>query len=128
MPVPSVLCMPICAVPVPYVLCMSSVLCLSCLCCACPGPACAVHVLSVLFLSCAWPVLCLSRNSLYIKGKDTIMRPAVAFVQQVAYTLCYLNNKGQIRKTANAIRKVCKASTTHLGPKYIIHHTLLKFW
>ena len=66
----------------------------------------------------------------YIKGKDTIMRPAVDVVKQVACTLHYLSDEGRIRKTANAfglsrqvvskiIRRVCKAITTHLGSKYI---------
>lgn len=81
----------------------------------------------------------MSKNSLYklaeelepyIKGKDTIMRPAVDVVKQVACTLYYLSDEGRIRNAANAfglsrqvvskiIRRVYKAITTHLGPKYI---------
>lgn len=66
----------------------------------------------------------------YIEGKTTVMRAPVDVVKQVAVTLYYLSDEGRIRKTANAfglsrqvvsniIRKVCKAITFHLGPRYI---------
>ena len=66
----------------------------------------------------------------HIEGNNTIMRTAVDVVKQVAVTLYYLSDEGRMRKTANAfglsrqtvskiIRKVCKAITIHLGPKYI---------
>lgn len=66
----------------------------------------------------------------YIEGQETIMRSPVDVVKQVACTLYYLSDEGRIRKTANAfgisrqvvskiVRKVCRAITVHLGPKYI---------
>ncbi|XP_046844789.1 putative nuclease HARBI1 [Xenia sp. Carnegie-2017] len=66
----------------------------------------------------------------YIEGKNTIMRKSVDVVKQVAVTLYYLSDEGRMRKTANAfglsrqsvskiVRKVCKAITIYLGPKYI---------
>lgn len=66
----------------------------------------------------------------YIEGKETIMRSPVDVVKQVAITLYYLSDEGRMRKTANAfgisrqavskiVRKVCKAITVHLGPKYV---------
>ncbi len=81
----------------------------------------------------------MSRNSLYrladelqpyIQGKVAIMRLPVDVLTQVACTLYYLSDKGRLRKTANAfgisrqvvskiVRKVCRAITLHLGPKYI---------
>ena len=96
----------------------------------------------------------MSRESLYslaeelrphIEGNNTIMRTAVDVVKQVAVTLYYLSDEGRIRKTANAfglsrqavskiVRKVCKAITIHLGPKYIklpgteeVHNLVKKF-
>ena len=58
------------------------------------------------------------------------MRSPVGVVKQVACTLYYLSDEGRLRKTANAfglsrqvvskiVRKVCKALTVHLGPRYI---------
>ena len=66
----------------------------------------------------------------YIQGKATVMRLPVDVVMQVACTLYYLSDEGCLRKTANAfgisrqvvskiVRKVCRAITLHLGPKYI---------
>ena len=66
----------------------------------------------------------------YIQGKATNMRSPVGVVKQVACTLYYLSDEGRLRKTANAfglsrqvvskiVRKVCKAITVHLGPRYI---------
>ena len=66
----------------------------------------------------------------YIEGKDTVMRSAIDPVKQVAITLYYLSDEGRLRKTANAfgisrqtvykiVRKVCKAITVYLGPKYV---------
>lgn len=97
----------------------------------------------------------MSRESLYslaeelrphIEGNNTIMRTAIDVVKQVAVTLYYLSDEGRIRKTANAfgisrqvvsriVRKVSKAITIHLGPKYIklpsteedVHNLVKKF-
>lgn len=66
----------------------------------------------------------------FIQGKDTVMRTSIDPVKQVAITLYYLSDEGRLRKTANAfgisrqtvskiVRKVCKAITVNLGPKYI---------
>ena len=66
----------------------------------------------------------------YIQGEKTIMRSPVDVLTQVAITLYYLSDEGRMRKTANAfgisrqtvskiVRKVCKAITIHLGPKYV---------
>ncbi len=66
----------------------------------------------------------------YIQGRDTVMRSSIDPVKQVAITLYYLSDEGGIRKTANAfgisrqsvskiVRKVCKAITVYLGPKYV---------
>ena len=68
--------------------------------------------------------------SLYIEGKQTIMRTPVDVIKQVAVTLYYLSDEGRLQKTANAfgisrqvvskiVRKVCKAITVNLGKKYI---------
>ena len=66
----------------------------------------------------------------YIQRKATNMRSPVGVVKKVACTLYYLSDEGHLRKTANAfglswqvvskiVRKVCKAITVHLGPRYI---------
>jgi hypothetical protein len=80
----------------------------------------------------------------HIEGNNT-MRTAVEVVKQVAVTLYYFSDEGRMRKTANAfglsrqavskiVRKVCKAITIHLGPKYIklpsteeVHNLVKKF-
>lgn len=65
-----------------------------------------------------------------IEGQTTVMRSPVSVLKKVALTLYYLADEGRLRKTANAfglsrsavsiiIRKVCRAITVHLGPKYI---------
>ena len=58
------------------------------------------------------------------------MRKPIDVGTQVALTLYYLSDEGRMRKTANAfglsraavsviVRRVCRAVTTFLGPKYI---------
>ena len=58
------------------------------------------------------------------------MRSAIDPVIQVAITLYYLSDEGRLRKTANVfgishqtvskiVRKVFKAITVYLGPKYV---------
>ena len=58
------------------------------------------------------------------------MRSAIDPVKQVAITLYYLSDEGHLCKTANVfgisrqtvskiVRKVCKAITVYLGPKYV---------
>lgn len=65
-----------------------------------------------------------------IEGQTTVMRSPVSVQKKVALTLYYLADEGRLRKTANAfglsrsavsviIRKVCRAITVHLGPRYI---------
>lgn len=66
----------------------------------------------------------------HIQRRETIMRRPVDVQQQVAITLYYLSDEGRLRKTANAfgvsrptvsivVRRVTRAITTFLGPKYI---------
>ena len=66
----------------------------------------------------------------YIERRETVMRKPIDVKTQVALTLYYLSDEGQMRKTAldNALLKaavsvivrwVCRAVTTFLGPKYI---------
>lgn len=67
----------------------------------------------------------------YITKRETNMRKPVDADTQVAVTLYYLSDEGRLRKTANAfglsratvsliVRRVCRAITDHLGPKYIV--------
>ena len=67
---------------------------------------------------------------LYIERQETVMRSPVDVERQVAMTLYYMSDEGRLRKTANAfgvsrpcvsvvIRRVARAITIHLGPKYI---------
>ena len=74
-------------------------------------------------------VLCVELHS-YIFKNDTRFRNVVPVDKQVAATLCYLSDEGQMRKVANAfgigkstvsiiIRRVTKAISVHLAPKYI---------
>lgn len=66
----------------------------------------------------------------YIQLEETVMRAPADVERQVAMTLYYLSDKGRLRKTANAfgvsrptvsvvIRRVTRAITTFLWPKYI---------
>ena len=66
----------------------------------------------------------------YIEKQITTMRSPVSVEKQVALTLYYLSDEGQLRKVANAfglsrsctsivVRRVTHAITTYLGPNYI---------
>lgn len=66
----------------------------------------------------------------FITRRQTVMRKPIDAETQVAVTLYYLSDEGRLRKTANAfglsraavsviVRRVCRAITTYLGPKYI---------
>lgn len=66
----------------------------------------------------------------YIRRQSTTMRQCIDVPRQVALTLYYLADEGRMRKTANAfglsrssvsiiVRRVTRAISTHLGPKYI---------
>ena len=66
----------------------------------------------------------------HIQRKSSNMRSPVEVERQVAATIYYLSNEGRLRTTANAfglskscvsinLRRVCRAITIHLGPKYI---------
>ena len=70
----------------------------------------------------------------YITLKTTNMRKPVDVETQVAVYLYYVSDEGRLRKTANAfglsritvsliIRRLGKAITRHLGPKYIVMPT-----
>ena len=67
----------------------------------------------------------------FIQKQDTNMRKSIAVDKQVAIFLYYISDEGRFRKTANAfgvsraavsqiVRRVSKAITLHLGPKYIV--------
>lgn len=67
---------------------------------------------------------------LFIELQTTNMQSPVEVERQVALTLYYLCDEGRLRKTANAfglsrscvsitVRRVCRAISMHLGPKYI---------
>ena len=66
----------------------------------------------------------------YLTKKETNMRKPLDVETQVAITLYYLADEGRYRKVANAfgvarctvsraVRRVCKAISTKLGPLYI---------
>lgn len=66
----------------------------------------------------------------FIEKKQTNIRSPISVECQVAATLYYLSDEGRLRKTANAfgisrasvsliIRRVTKAISLHLGPRYI---------
>ena len=66
----------------------------------------------------------------HVQRLATNMRSPVEVERQVALTLYYLSDEGRLRKTANAfglsratvsvtVRRVARAISTHLGPKYI---------
>ena len=66
----------------------------------------------------------------YIEKQQTVMRAPVDVQKQVALTLYYLSDEGRLRKVANAfglsratvsitVRRVARAITEFLGPKYI---------
>lgn len=65
-----------------------------------------------------------------IEGQTTVMQTPVSVEKKVALTLYYLADEDRLHETANAfglsrsavsliIRKVCRAITVHLGPKYM---------
>ncbi|XP_065190626.1 uncharacterized protein LOC135821556 [Sycon ciliatum] len=67
----------------------------------------------------------------FIQKQDTNMRKSIAVDKQVAIFLYYISDEVRFRKTANAfgvsraavsqiVRRVSKAITLHLGPKYIV--------
>lgn len=72
-----------------------------------------------------------------IEGQTTVMQTPVSVEKKVALTLYYLADEDRLHETANAfglsrsavsiiIRKVCRAITVHLGPKYMTLQQLMQ--